>query len=114
MLANPTKIRDSDAEKSSKPLQTAKRGLDREKAAIGVLISLQDSTGPMDAEAASVGFYEHKMNQQKFPRLQLRTVKELMGGKGIERPTRAAASDETFKKAPKSKKKDSEQTELGV
>jgi hypothetical protein len=88
--------------------------LDREKAAIGILISLQEATGPMETEAASVGFYEHKMNQQKFPRLQLRTVKELMEGKGIERPTRAAASDETFKKAPKSKKKDSEQTELGV
>ena len=88
--------------------------LDREKAAIGVLISLQDSTGPMDAEAASVGFYEHKTNKQKFPRLQLRTVKELMEGKGIQRPTSAAASDETFKKAPASKKKDADQTELGV
>ena len=88
--------------------------LDREKAAIGVLISLQEATSPMEAEAASVGFYEHKTNKQKFPRLQLRTVKELMEGKGIERPTSAAASDETFKKAPKSKKKDSEQTEFGV
>ena len=88
--------------------------LDREKAAIGVLISLQSSTGPMDAEAASVGFYEHKTNKQKFPRLQLRTVKELMDGKGIERPTSAASLDETFKKAPASKKKDADQTELGV
>jgi Restriction endonuclease len=88
--------------------------LDREKAAIGVLISLQESTGPMDVEAASVGFYEHKTNKQKFPRLQLRTVKELMEGKGIQRPTSAAASDETFKKAPASKKKDADQTELDV
>jgi DNA modification methylase len=88
--------------------------LDREKAAIGVLISLQESTGPMDAEAASVGFYEHKTNKQKFPRLQLRTVKELMDGKGIERPTSAASLDDTFKKAPASKKKDREQTELDV
>ena len=88
--------------------------LDREKAAIGVLISLQEATSPMEAEAASVGFYEHKTNSQKFPRLQLRTVKELMDGKGIERPTSAAASDETFKKAPASKKKNAEQTELGV
>jgi site-specific DNA-methyltransferase (adenine-specific) len=88
--------------------------LDREKAAIGVLISLQDSTGPMDAEAASVGFYEHKTNKQKFSRLQLRTVKELMDGKGIERPTSAASFDDTFKKAPESKKKEREQTELDV
>ena len=41
----------------------------------------------MEAEAASAGFYEHKLNGQKFRRLQLRTVKELMEGKGIERPS---------------------------
>ena len=86
--------------------------LDREKAAIGVLISLQPPTGPMETEAASAGFYEHKTNKQKFPRLQLRTVKELMEGKGIERPTSAASVDDTFKKAPESKKKDREQTKL--
>ncbi len=89
--------------------------LDREKAAIGVLISLQPPTGPMETEAASAGFYEHKTNQQKYPRLQLRTVKELMEGKGIERPTSAAALEETFKKAPKAKEKGhAEQAGLGL
>jgi DNA modification methylase len=86
--------------------------LDREKAAIGILISLQPATGPMETEAASAGFYEHKTNRQKYPRLQLRTVKELMEGKGIERPSTIAATDETFKKAPKSKKKHGEQSAL--
>src|ERR1039458_7674452 len=88
--------------------------LDREKAAIGVLISLQEATGPMETEAASAGFYEHKMNKQKYPRIQLRTVKELTDGKGIERPSNVASLGDTFKKAPASKKKDTEQTELGV
>jgi len=78
--------------------------LDREKAAIGILISLQPLTGPMETEAASAGFYEHKTNKQQFPRLQLRTVKELMAGKGIERPSTVAVTDETFKKAPESRK----------
>ena len=86
--------------------------LDREKAAIGVLISLQPPTREMQAEAASAGFYEHKMNKQKYPRIQLRTVRELMDGKGIERPSNVAAVDETFKKAPESKKKHGEQKEL--
>jgi len=86
--------------------------LDREKAAIGILISLQPPTDLVETEAASVGFYEHKTNQQKFPRLQLRTVKELMAGKGIERPTSAASLDDTFKKAPASRKKHGEQKEL--
>jgi DNA modification methylase len=88
--------------------------LEREKAAMGVLISLQPPTGPMEAEAASAGFYTHKMNEQQYPRLQLRTVKELMEGKGIERPSSVAAVDETFKKAPESKKKLGHQKEFGL
>ena len=86
--------------------------LDREKAAIGILISLQPATGPMETEAASAGFYEHKTNKQKYPRIQLRTVKELMESKGIERPSTVAATDETFKRAPESKKKQQEQKAL--
>jgi hypothetical protein len=86
--------------------------LDREKAATGVLISLQPPTREMQAEAASAGFYEHKMNKQKYPRIQLRTVKELMTGKGIERPSNVAAVDETFKKAPTSKRKSAEEQAL--
>jgi hypothetical protein len=46
---------------------------------------------------------------QKYPRLQLRTVKELMEGKGIERPSEAEAVDRTLKKAPESKKKQGQQ-----
>jgi site-specific DNA-methyltransferase (adenine-specific) len=88
--------------------------LDRDQAAIGILISLQPATGPMETEAASAGFYEHKTNRQKYPRLQLRTVKELMEGQGIERPSTVAATDETFKKAPESKKKQHEQKALGL
>jgi DNA modification methylase len=88
--------------------------LEREKAAMGVLITLQPPTKPMEVEAASAGFYEHKMNQQKYPRLQLRTVKELMDGKAIERPSSVAAVDETFKKAPKSKAKSHEQGGLNL
>lgn len=86
--------------------------LDREKAVIGVLISLQPPTREMQAEAASAGFYEHKMNKQKYPRIQLRTVRELMDGKNIERPSNVAAVDETFKKAPKVKAKGHEQGDL--
>jgi hypothetical protein len=35
-----------------------------------------------------------------------------MDGKGIERPSNVAAMDETFKKAPESKKKHGEQKKL--
>ncbi|MGA3283050.1 MAG: hypothetical protein ABSD57_01150 [Verrucomicrobiota bacterium] len=52
------------------------------------------------------------MNKQKYPRIQLRTVKKLMIDKGIKRPSSVAAVDETLKKAPESKKKHGEQKEL--
>ena len=86
--------------------------LDREKAAIGILITLQPPTKPMVTEAASAGFYTHQLNGQQYPKLQLRTVKELMDGQGIERPSSVAAVDETFKKAPKAKGKSDTQNEL--
>ncbi|PYJ06679.1 MAG: site-specific DNA-methyltransferase, partial [Verrucomicrobia bacterium] len=63
---------------------------------------------------SSAGFYEHKTNRQRFPRLQLRTVRELMDGKGLERPSTVAAVDETFKKAPKSNRKHGQQKEFGI
>jgi site-specific DNA-methyltransferase (adenine-specific) len=85
--------------------------LDHEKAAIGILISLQAAHRTMETEAACAGFYEHKTNKRKYLRIQLRAVKELMEGKGVERPA-SAASDETFKIAPASKKKHGEQKEL--
>src|SRR5512134_1528761 len=67
-----------------------------------------------DKDGASAGFYMHKMNEQQYPRLQLRTVKELMEGKGIERPSNVAGMDETFKKAPESKMKQGHQKEFGL
>ncbi len=66
--------------------------LDREKAAIGVLISLQPPTREMVAEAVSTGFYEHKTNQQKYPRLQLRTERVHSPQSKVQSRGRRAAS----------------------
>lgn len=71
--------------------------LDREKAEIGVLISLEAPTGPMRREAASAGFYTSPWG--KHARLQLLTVEDLLAEKGIDRPP--AQTSTTFKKAPK-------------
>ena len=53
----------------------------REGAQIGVLLTLEQPTKPMVQEAATAGFYESKTWQKKYPKLQLRTVGELIGGK---------------------------------
>jgi len=86
--------------------------LDREKAAIGTLISMDESTKPMNTEAATVGFYESKVWGRKYPRLQLLTVAELLAGKRIDMPPIKQVSA-TFKKAERFKGKKAEQLELG-
>ena len=107
-------VQDKTGKTGVKDLRDLRGVLDREKAAIGVVISPQSPIGPMETEAASAGFYEHKTSKWKFPRPQLRTMKELVEGKGIERPSTVAATDEAFKKAPESKKKHGKREESGL
>ena len=83
-------------------------------AAIGVLISLDEPTKPMRIEAADTGSYTSAFNGQKFPRIQLRTIEQLIAGVAIERPSSNVAVDETFKRAPKAKTKGGEQHRLGL
>jgi hypothetical protein len=58
--------------------------LGREKAQIGALISFNEPTQPMRAEAASAGFYTSLGHH--YPKVQLLTVGELLAGKKIEMP----------------------------
>jgi hypothetical protein len=87
--------------------------LDREKAAIGVLISMQEVTSPMKTEAVTTGFYESALWGRKYPKVQLFTVAELLTGKTIEMPP-IRQVQATFKTAPKVTQKKSEQHELDV
>jgi len=81
--------------------------VDREEAVIGVLISMQDTTRPMRDEAASAGLYTSPWG--KHPRLQLLTVDDLLGGKGIDCPPLRHTS-QTFRKAPKAKQGHEQET----
>ncbi len=58
--------------------------LEREKAEIGVLVSFEEPTAGMRSEAAEAGFYTSPWG--KHPRIQLRTVGDLLAGKGIDYP----------------------------
>jgi DNA modification methylase len=85
--------------------------LEREKAQIGVLISMEAPTKPMRTEAAGAGFYRSPGWNKDYPRLQLLTVEELLNGHGIDMPPIHQTSV-TFKRAPKAKGKKSEQGEM--
>ena len=83
--------------------------VDREKAAIGVLLSFEEPTKAMRAEAASGGFYESPWG--RFPRLQLLTVSELLEGMNVDRPLITRA-DQTFQRAERVSKALAEHLEL--
>lgn len=72
--------------------------LDREKAPIGLFVTLEEPTKPMRVEAAAAGFYRGG-NGKDYPKLQLLTVAELLEGhKRPEFPDLSMGSY-TFKKA---------------
>jgi site-specific DNA-methyltransferase (adenine-specific) len=83
--------------------------LSREKAEIGVLVSLQEPTSAMRREAASAGYYTSSWG--KHARVQLLTIEELLNGRRIDYP-RTAGSNVTFRRAPAYRRKKAEQLEL--
>lgn len=87
--------------------------LDREKAVIGVLISMQEPTGPMKMEAATAGHFESGTWNKKYPKVQLLTVADILSGKQIEMPPIRQVNT-TFKKAPKVDEKEAEQKKLFI
>lgn len=85
--------------------------LDREGAEMGALITMQDPTKPMRAEAASAGFYQSPGWQTSHPRLQILTVAELLDGKQIDMPPIRQVST-TFKRAPRTQRKQGQQISM--
>jgi len=84
--------------------------IEREKAEIGVLISMEPPTKPMLKEAAEAGLYQPPGLTDKYPRIQLLHIAELLAGKKVEYPR---LLDVTFKRAPKARKVAEEQMALG-
>jgi len=70
--------------------------VEREKAKIGVFITLAESTGPMRTESVKCGYYETLFG--KYPRIQILTIKELFDGK---QPNIPLVDPSAFKKAAK-------------
>ncbi|MGB6483057.1 MAG: restriction endonuclease [Candidatus Acidiferrales bacterium] len=88
--------------------------IEREKAEIGVLLTLEDATKPMRTEAAAAGIYKSPWGKRDsenlhYPRLQILTIAELLEGKGIDYPH---MTNVTFKRAPRAEAPQPEQLTL--
>lgn len=70
--------------------------LEREKAAIGLFITLTEPTTPMRREAHGSGYYE--CHNKKYPKLQILTIEELLNGK---KPDIPSTDPEMWKKPKK-------------
>jgi len=83
--------------------------MDREKAAIGVFITLEEPTSPMRTEAVSAGFYESALKMEgesaeKFPKIQLLTIAELLAGRKVQFPRHVVATFAQAERKSKSKR----------
>ena len=84
--------------------------LDREAAAIGVFLTLEEPTRDMRTEAATAGFYHSPGWNHDYPRVQILTVQSLL--EGTSRLEMPPASFTTFKQAERVKEEGAQQKGL--
>ncbi|CCF82343.1 site-specific DNA-methyltransferase [Nitrolancea hollandica] len=98
---------------SVRDIRDLKGVLDREKATIGVLITLKEPSKPMLNEAVSSGFYvpDHYPDRQ-YPRLQILTIAELLDGKQVQYPGLAPVA--SYRKAERKRKDSDTQQHLAL
>ncbi|MGD0794339.1 MAG: DNA methyltransferase [Dehalococcoidales bacterium] len=79
--------------------------------AMGVLISLEPPTKPMQAEAMEAGYYHSDIWNKDYPKIQILTIEEILQGKQVDMPPQKQTSV-AFAKAPKVKMKQGKQLTL--
>ncbi|MBI4301611.1 MAG: restriction endonuclease [Chloroflexi bacterium] len=96
---------------SASHIRDLKGVLEREKAQIGIYITLEEPTKPMLQEASAGGFYEPEhFPGHQYPRIQILTIRELLGGKEAQYPRMAPPA--TFKRAQRHRKSIEDQQRL--
>lgn len=71
--------------------------VEREGAAIGVFITLEEPTRDMTTEAVSAGFYESPGWSASYPKIQILTIEQLLNGETVKMPGQFG----TFRQAPR-------------
>jgi site-specific DNA-methyltransferase (adenine-specific) len=84
--------------------------LERRESAIGVFITLETPSPQMETEAISAGYYESSLWGQKFRKLQILTIEDLLRGQGVEMPPQHG----TFKQAQRVRAQDAQQLGLNL
>ena len=83
-------------------IRDLKGTIEREKAAIGVFVTLENPTQPMLKEALAAGYYESDFWQKPYRKLQILSIRDLFDGEGVDMPPQHG----TFKQAARVKSGD--------
>jgi site-specific DNA-methyltransferase (adenine-specific) len=94
---------------SSRDIRDLRGTVEREKSAMGVFITLEPSTAPMEKEAVSAGFYDSLGWKRSYPKIQILTIEELMQGKEVDMPPEWGTFKQAQRVGPQA-----EQPELGL
>ena len=81
-------------------IRDLKGAIEREKAALGVFVTLEPASKDMQTEAVQAGFYKSPGWDKDYPRLQIMTIEDLLHGAEVKMPP----AHGTFKQAPKVEK----------
>lgn len=73
---------------SSPQVRDLKGVVEREKAALGLFITLEEPTRDMQTEAASGGFFHSDLWGRDYPKIQIRTVRQMLEGNSFDLPPR--------------------------
>ena len=95
---------------SSRDIRDLVGTVEREKAAIGVLITLESPSKPMNQEAVSAGFYHSPNWNKNYPKIQILTIDDLLNGGEIQMPPAWG----TFKQAQKVDKPQASQQKMDL
>ncbi len=84
--------------------------VERENAAMGVFVTLEQPSGQMRTEAVTAGYYHSPGWDKDHPKIQILTIEALLDGATVEMPPQFG----TFKQAPKAGRHGGKQEELGL
>jgi DNA modification methylase len=84
--------------------------VDRDKAAIGVLVTLEEPSKPMQDEAAQAGSWHSELFEKDYPKIQIITAKEILEDEKM--PDLPPLIAEQYRKAERIQKKAGYQGEL--
>lgn len=93
-------------------LADLKNSVEREKAQIGLFVTLTEPTKPMEHEAISAGYYDSP-HMGTYPKIQILTIEGLLSGKEGPRFPDLSRGGLSFKKAKVEEKK-GQQLDLGL